>query len=184
MQNQLNDLKKQANCLLKQISDVYLINKKYFIKAEEILPNLRMFLTPVLEHRDALDHLMRAFSDIHTEGYSIENDLIIYEKRIKNIEKALGHELRSFFDIADFICINMRVYFKDLYKQTKRKKLLAVWEEVEKQEQQLVDISEKIASIRLSRGESYESVNQYAEVIDDLFSMYCNFEKNIRPKLK
>ena len=97
----------QAN--LDILCKVHMATKHYLLIAEELSEEGVTFLQPLKEHRDAYDHLMRIFylptllatSDIDTNNFNTT------EYIRKNVEKAVGHEYRAFFDTADwltFIC--------------------------------------------------------------------------------
>ena len=84
----------------KEIFRVYGHAKALFLLAEE-MDSLRQpardFLQPAMEIRHAFDHLMRASDGECSEAAAD-----------KNIDKALGHVYRSFFDAADWICMSLR----------------------------------------------------------------------------
>lgn len=184
MSNQLDDLKEQEIKLLSNLSYVYLENKKYFIAAEEILDSLKFYLAPVVQHRDALDHIMRAYQECDKYKTREENEkLSIYKERVRQLDKALGHELRAFFDIADFICINIRFYIADKLKRVSLKKINKVWVDYKNIKQKVYEFSESIAKVRQYRGSSIESVNEYGEILDELLIIYKEFVLQIEPKL-
>jgi hypothetical protein len=78
--------------------------KELVIFAEELDIESETFVQPFLEQRSALDHVMRcqaAKFGVRTdapEGYAQ-----------KNLDKALGHLYRTFFDVADWICISIKI---------------------------------------------------------------------------
>jgi hypothetical protein len=75
------------------------------IKGEEISLNLDGFIQPFKEQRDALEHIIRA----RASELDIVKDIEDTAKYITgNLEKALGHEYRAFFDIADWVGIIIR----------------------------------------------------------------------------
>ena len=80
--------------------------KALVIWAEENdVDKLETFLQPIKEQRDALEHLCRvkaAELGLKTGGEDIDKYILI------NIEKAIGHLYRAFFDAADFLCIILR----------------------------------------------------------------------------
>jgi hypothetical protein len=78
--------------------------KEFILYAEELDLELATFVQPLLEQRSALDHLMRCQAakfgvrEDPPEGY-----------QEKSLDKALGHLYRAFFDVADWMSINLRV---------------------------------------------------------------------------
>lgn len=108
-QDVLNILKKEDICRnLDVIGQIHMLTKHYLLIAEEVSEEGVTFLQPLKEHRDAYDHMMRVFylprklEDADTPS-DFDRDSYI----AKNVEKAVGHEYRAFFDMADwltFIC--------------------------------------------------------------------------------
>lgn len=87
---------------LKEIVRIYAHAKELFLLAEEtdiLREPAREFVQPVNEIRHAFDHLMRAFGDELGLKQGDAN---------ANLDKALGHVYRSFFDAADWCAINLR----------------------------------------------------------------------------
>ncbi len=157
--------------LLSSISEIYAFNKKYFIKAEECMDTMDLFIAPLIEHRDALDHIMRYFNNIDKAD-------------IKQLDKALGHEVRAFFDVADYICINIRSSISKNLEKMSPKKIQKIWSDYIKEKEKIRKISDEIAQIRLERSESKESVLNYIRILDEIFDLYNNYSINIDPRIK
>ena len=88
---------------------VHNATKSLLIKAEEIDPSHQFFYPPIIQQRDALDHIMRAalaWIDPETIKNNSGNlkDPSEYSKR--QLDKALGHVYRAFFDAADWVSRN------------------------------------------------------------------------------
>ena len=102
----LKDEEIQKN--LDVLGQIHMLTKHYLLVAEELSEEGVTFLQPLKEHRDAYDHLMRVFylpTRLETSDIASDFDSAAYIK--KNVEKAMGHEYRAFFDMADwltFIC--------------------------------------------------------------------------------
>lgn len=108
-QDVLNILKKDIICRdLDTISQIHMLTKHYLLIAEEISEEGVTFLQPLKEHRDAYDHMMRVFYlPRRLENANVPSDFDRDDYIAKNVEKAVGHEYRAFFDMADwltFIC--------------------------------------------------------------------------------
>lgn len=171
MLQKLND----CNEKIKELYSVYFENRKLYIQAEELSVNMNMYIAPLVEHRDAFDHLMRCFQKVD-EG----ND-----EYVKEIEKALDHELRAYYDIADYICINIRDYIANVLNSMRVKDIKKIWTEYESKKRELFDISMDIASIRNARRSSIESVYKYRdEVIPHLFRIYEDFIKKFETYIR
>lgn len=159
--------------IIKNITEVYLLNRKYFIKAEEYIDGLKFFITPVLEHRDALDHLARAF------------DLALSEKDcLDQLKNAQNHELRAFFDISDYICIKMREKIGLDLKRLSKAKIKKIWNDYEEVKIKVVELSKELADIRINRNNAIESVPKYVHLLDVHLDYYINtYKKKIEPKI-
>lgn len=70
--------------LKKDLLVVYTETKNLFIESEELLPEMRFFAAPTLEHRDALEHIMR-YMKMTSDGNNSD--------AVKQLESALGHEI-------------------------------------------------------------------------------------------
>jgi len=82
----------------RQIVQVHNRGKQLFILAEEMDSRFETFLQPLQELKHALEHIIRArASELGlTEG---GNPDYVEE----SLQKALGHEYRAFFDVADWL---------------------------------------------------------------------------------
>ena len=88
---------------------------------------MQSILQPIKEFRDAYDHFIRFLCPNATTEY-----------KIKNLDKALGHEYRAFFDTMDYFCLVMR---EKIYKL---KEGLSI-EEIEKRVPHYFKIRQKIS---------------------------------------
>ena len=79
------------------ICKIYFLTKHYLLLSEELSEDFDTFLQPVKEHRDAFDHLARAY------GYTMLDREIqnIDKYREENMKKAVGHTYRALLDTAD-----------------------------------------------------------------------------------
>lgn len=108
------NLEGPAKDIWKKLIQVHFEAKSLFILAEENeLREFKDFIQPVQEQRHAQEHIMRAaavaFGTNFAEKLS-EDDvaLSIDDRVIKQLDKALGHEYRAFFDAADWLMIECR----------------------------------------------------------------------------
>jgi len=159
-----------------KLYNVYTESKTLFIEAEERLPEMKFFPAPTLEHRDALEHIMRYFE--------LSIDGVISEAAEKELDSALGHEMRAFFDTADFICINVRKQMSASLKRIPTRKINRVWSDYWKIKEQIFILSDEIADIRKNRKGTMEYVYKYKKKINELWDIYSNFELNVMKKLK
>ena len=156
--------------------NTYMENKNLFIYAEELLEPMSFFVAPVLEHRDALDHIMRYFDLKNKDGLS--------EVAVKELDRALAHELRAYFDIADYVCITVRQQISDSLKRVSIRKINKVWDEYSNIKKRIVNVSEEIAGIRQSRNGSLKHIEKYKPVMDEMLDIYRTYVINIEPQIK
>lgn len=158
-----------------ELQEVYNAYKKLFIRAEEKLEEMNFFVAPMLEHRDAIDHLMRYFN--LTSGKAMS------EEALKQLDKALGHEYRAYFDVADYICITVRSKIAESLKGISKRKIQSIWKEYSDIRQKVTKTSEAIAQIRYNRSGKMDSVKEYEKVLEDIFEIYDDFICHIEPRL-
>lgn len=154
---------------------IYMESKSLFVDAEERFPDMRFFSAPTLEHRDALEHIMRYFNLARGESLS--------ETAVKELEAARGHEIRAFFDTADYICISVRKEINKALKSMSRRKIESVWEDYWNIKGRIFSISSEIAEIRKQRKGDMESVEKYLPILKELWKIYDDFELKILKKI-
>lgn len=147
-----------------------------FIRAEEKLEEMDFFVAPMLEHRDALDHLMRYFFLVS------ENS--VTQEAVEQLEKALGHEYRAYFDVADYICITVREKIAESLKGIPKRKMKTLWETYSDVKNKVVKISDEISEIRFERKGDMDSVKKYEGMLQEIFEIYDDFICNIEPRLQ
>ncbi len=162
----------------KKITDLYTVyfeNRKLYIRAEELSVSMNMYIAPLVEHRDAFDHLMRCFEKLDEN----EKDFV------KEIDSALEHELRAYYDIADYICIQIREYIADVLNNMRAKDIKDIWVEYESKKREIFDLSVEIAKVRNERKSSLDSVFKYRdEVMPKLFNIYEDFIKKFDTRIR
>lgn len=171
-----NGLESREKQYRRDLHNTYKESKNLFICAEELLEQMSFFVAPVLEHRDALDHIMRYFDLKSKDGLS--------EEAIKELDRALSHELRAYFDIADYICITIRQQIANSLKQINSKKIQKVWDEYIDIKKRVVKASEEIAEIRQNRSSSLMHIEKYKPVIEEMISIYKVYVTNIEPEIR
>jgi len=101
------------NELWLRLIEIHQHTKELILKSEESGPEkieFRAFLQPLKEQRDVLEHIIRAQAALHlsAEPSKPEGDFSAEEIAIKNLDKAVSHAYRAFFDQADFMSITLR----------------------------------------------------------------------------
>lgn len=97
---------------------------------------------------------------------------------------AVSHEIRAFFDTADFICINVRKQMAESLKRISTRKLKKVWPEYWDIKKRIFDLSDDIAVIRKERKGRITYVHRYEKEMEELWKIYRDFELNILKKLR
>lgn len=171
--DELGSLEKQYR---NNLYNTYIESKELFICAEELLEQMNFFVAPMLEHRDALDHIMRYFNLKDKEGLT--------EKAIKELDRALAHELRAYFDIADFVCITIRQEIATSLKRVKARKITKIWSEYIDTKKRIIRVSEEIVNIRKNRSSSMEHIEKYKPIMEEIIDIYKSFIVDIEPKIR
>ena len=160
----------------RELSYVYAECKTLFIRAEEKFSDMKFFVAPTLEHRDALDHIMRYFTLIDNEDVS--------QRALDELDRALSHELRAYFDIADFVSLTIRKEIADSLKYISSRQIIKIWKNYIEIKEDVVNISEEIAKIRQNRGSSIEHIEKYKPIMEKLFLIYDAYMTEIEPKIR
>ena len=137
---------------------------------------MKFFVAPLIEHRDALDHLMRFFRD------GIKDNS--YDKYIDELKDALNHEVRAFFDVADYICIKIRFQINNDLKHLRVSKIKKIWNEYEDVKKKIHIISKDIAEKRNSRSISQENIDAYQKMLENVLELFDDYKLNVEPKIK
>ncbi len=158
-----------------QLQKAYSAAKSLFIYSEEKLNGMKLFPAPLLEHRDALDHIMRYSSIIADRG--------LCEEAIHELKSAKAHELRAFYDICDYICITIRKEIYEAIEYLSPRKVELFWKDYRDCRIKIAAISNKIAEIRNGDRENIDMIEEYRLVVDELFGIYNVFLTEVQPKV-
>ena len=170
----LQDLEKYRD-KIRNLYKLYFYNRELFIQAEESFIDMNTFVAPLIEHRDAFDHIMRCFKKLDQEE----------ETFLLELEQAFAHELRAYYDVADYICICIRDYISSVLNRMQPREIRQIWVEYDRKKQEIYDISLKIAAVRNNRRSSLESIEKYRnEVMPTLFNIYEDFVKNFETYIR
>ena len=169
------ELKQKAAQLWHDLHISYDSTKKLLIHAEEKLSAMELYPAPLLEHRDALDHLMR-YSRIFEETG-------LCESAVNELANAKQHEIRAFYDVADYICITIRKEISDTLDSLSQKKIDKVWPEYKAIRLQVIELSHQLAEIRHGTRESVDSIPNYENAVSEMFKIYATFQTEIQPKI-
>lgn len=164
-----------------QLGQAHQMTKEIFILSEELSIGLSEFIQPIKEHRDAYEHIMR----VQTKLYSLDsftNDDKTYI--FTNVQKALGHEYRAFFDSADFICITVRNEISKYLKPFELFQIIEFWPNYPEAKKKIVSASENIAKIRTKKDVGDESmmgaqIEEYYAIAKELRDIYKFFYDSV-----
>lgn len=164
--------------LWKKIVQVHGHAKALTLRAEELDPKQEIFFPSVIQQRDGHDHVMRAKAAIL--GLKVFEDKPSKQNyEASNLDKALGHEYRAFFDIADWLAILYREKINGALCRYSSESIDAV---LPRYYSEIVPKVEKlhreIAAIRnrkdIGSGDGVlEQVEEYRELLDGLDEDWC-----------
>lgn len=111
-----------------RIIELYGHTKDLILCGEEWSEELTAFIQPVLEHRNAYDHLIRILAARPTaKDFPDDDDIIDLEDSLDviadasreraihlNLHAMWRHQFRAFFDVADFLSIQLRKQIVDV----------------------------------------------------------------------
>lgn len=169
------ELKQKSAKLWHELHISYYATKKLLIHAEEKLSAMELYPAPLLEHRDALDHLMNYSKLFEKSGLS--------EATVNELANAKQHEIRAFFDVADYICITIRKEISDTLGTLSQKKIDLVWPEYREIRVRVIDLSNQIAEIRNGTRETVDAIPHYEDAVYEMFKIYADFQTDVQPKI-
>lgn len=157
---------------LKELILLHNITKRYILLGEEVALDFNSYLQPIKEFRDSYEHILRIFKYVLCpDGKSNKNEKDYIDNQIS---KALGHEYRAFFDVADWfsiICRKMAIDAIDK-KENNLKQILKNCPDYEKHVQTIYNCGDEISNLREKKDISKsitETVNQYQTVLMNIY---------------
>ena len=173
----------------KTIVRVHNQTKALILFAEELDPQHDFFWPPLVQQRDTLDHIVRAQNALLTiEEKSPEEKTEASKYIDKQMDKALGHIYRAFFDVADWFSIIIRERIEAIVSQYSRSTILQELPDfAEIVDIPVENICETIAGLRATKDigtptdtniESYvATVNQLSEILKTVRSYQTKFDQ-------
>jgi hypothetical protein len=166
--------------LWEKIVVVHNTNKTLFIWCEENGVQLRSFLQPNNELKNAWEHAVRAKGNELGLTGPMDADYIAL-----NLEKVLSHEYRAFFDICDWLSVNLRQRLIATLKPYDNETINAVipnyYTEIRPQiEKFCKDIADLRASKDItSKEDIIPHVEQYRIIIESLIGDLTNLSSKV-----
>ncbi len=141
------------------------------INAEEIESDLKGFLQPINGFKSALDHIIRANN----------NPADSPEYKESNLDKALGHIYRAFFDTADWLGMN---YHLNILKELKPYNVDTITKALpdyySDTRPTLLELRKQIADLRNNKDIAQDKeliineVDAYSAIVEHLMNIYKN----------
>ena len=167
--------------LWRSIVELHLQAKALILKAEESGVSYQTYIQPALEHRHALEHIVRAQSALLGIGPQRPDSYVE-----GNLRQAFGHEYRSFFDAAEWICLTARRAIADQLTPYSTQCIAAVLPEYYRSYRpELERIGETIAELRSGKdahdlARTLEDVRRFREtVIDRLLALRAEIDRHV-----
>ena len=169
----MNNNTRIDNCW-RDICTIHLLTKHYLLLAESLSIKSETFLQPMKEHRDAYDHIIRVYA-AKLGLKEASNDQYV----LSNMNKALGHEYRAFFDTADWLTIIIKEQIISKLEEIKKEDLYQLLQNSDLNyndfKQTLIKLPSDITQIRERKDISNLStdvVHSYKELLDKLIKYY------------
>jgi hypothetical protein len=166
---------KTVEDLERDLVELYTSLKVSWLLAEETTPDFLDFLQPPFEINRAYDHINRAKS-VHL-GIAPPSDGQNPDQYIRdNLDKAKGHLYRAYFDIVDWLSINLRESISDFFGQFSAGSIRVVTPEYFTEIVPVVEeVSAEIAKIRANKdvanSGTLELLKKYESQIEKLRSL-------------
>ena len=161
----------------KTIVQVHQQAKSLMLIAEELDPEFSTFVQPVRELRDALEHIVRAKA-VETGIAPPPNNINKDDYIRTSYGKALGHEYRAFFDVADWLSMTIREKVLGLMEDYSKETITNVVPSYYQEWRPAIEkVSIEIARIRDSKdiadkGKILSEVQEYRDKIDELLEIH------------
>lgn len=171
-----------------QLCQIHRLTKHYTLLAEETGIKLQAFLQPIKEQRDAYEHIARAYSKLLLDQMTektISADSFEYAK--KNLDKAIGHEFRAFYDTIDFLTILLRKDIYDAISTYKYEQIISVYPDYKQLKSALYEIPQQIAKFReekdIGNSDRIQAAEQYAKIVNQLYEINKYIQTEVVAKL-
>jgi hypothetical protein len=103
---------------------------------------------------------------------------------VKQLESAFGHEIRAYFDTADYLTVSIRDSISNSLDKIPNRKIKKNWESYSEVKKDVLDISLEIAEIRKQKHGSMEIVIKYQPLVNKVLEYYKKFINDIEPNLR
>ena len=172
---------KELDNLWITLCQIHILTKHYSILAEEFGFSMKAILQPIKEQRDAYEHIVRAYTKLLDEKQAG------IDYAVKNLEKAIGHEYRAFFDSIDYLTIIIREKIYKELKDYKYEDIRCVYPDYDRVKKELNSLPNEIATFREKKdiGE-YDMLlhaKKYGDLMKGLLNDYAIISNDIIPKL-
>ena len=156
-----------------EIVEIHNQTKSWFLWVEEKEKGFKTYLQPIKELRDALEHIIRARANaLGLDGKAQDQT---YQE--KNLDKALGHEYRAFFDTADWLATCFREKIAETLTPYESNIIVKVAPEYYQETlPRFEEIAEVIAELRSKKDIATkfmpETAREYQSILDELKETY------------
>lgn len=169
------------------IVEVHNQTKALILYAEEVDPEHTFFWPPLIQQRDALDHIIRAQRIALHPAQISEGKGTADEYVTAQLDKTIGHCYRAFFDVADWFSLIVRERIGSIVSQYSRQTIIAVLPDYSTQIESRVEaICKQIADLRNDKDIGsvgiIEHVEGYVAVVHELVDCLQRL-RDARPKL-
>ena len=157
-----------------QLLEVYFAVKQIYAICEEADEELMTNLQPLNEFRAAFDHVMRvkAIEDEEVLSKVFKGELSDDFGK-QNLQSAISHLYRAFFDTCDSISISYRERIRESLEGFSKEAIAtALPDYYPKMRPRIDEINREIASMRINKGQNpstkMQDINHYTETIEEL----------------
>lgn len=162
----------------RQLLEAYFATKRIYLTSEEIDDELKTNLQPLNEFKAALDHVMRAkASEDAALAATLASEPLPQDYAETNLDSAIGHMYRAFFDVCDSASISYRERIRQGLKGFSKEAIAtALPDYYPTIRPRIEEINLEIASMRTSKGQDPSKragdIGHYVEALDELAG-YC-----------
>lgn len=184
------DISNEIRLKWNTLCEVHNLTKKYMLLSEEYSVDMKTYIQPMKEQKDAYEHIVRAYSVMYNNIENTSNKLDKKDEQylLKNLDKAISHEYRAFYDTIDYFTLILRNLFYNELKFFSGTEILKVYPHYREIKNRLLELPEKIAIQRnnkdIGNSDPVALASEYTKVLDDLLNDYKSLMDNVLCKIK
>lgn len=172
---------------LERIIYIHLKTKELYVLAEEYDQDLRAFVQPINDLKNAYEHVLHVCANefMDRNGMGKLNKAYIRD----NLKSALRYESKAFFDTAEYLSMILRRSINERLDGFTYNQISSIWDDYEEVRTSIIDANRRFAEIRKDRSKASDydidmNIDEYYSDVKKLLQRYIFIEEKVYPKLE